>query len=200
MLCEPFNLFDDKERLKVLEDQGKSTESKADMIASATQRTIEQEMEKDPAFYTKFSQMLADVLEALHQKRLKAIEALDKIKDIAIKVATRTDDSVPAELVTKDMARRFFGSIQADVATYTAGKPELASRIAMAIPRRISRLQIRDWRDNDDSIKKMRGAIDDIFFEIAEEEGIEIPLDVQDKMIDQCIEIAIANEDIAKDD
>lgn len=57
-LCEPINLFDAKGRQEVLEDQGKSVEAKADIIASATQRTIEKEMEKDPAFYSKFSKML----------------------------------------------------------------------------------------------------------------------------------------------
>ncbi len=197
-LCEPFNLFDDKERLKVLGDQGKSTEAKADMIASATQRTIEKEMEKDPAFYTRFSKMLADVLEALHQKRLKAIEALEKINDIATKVATRTDEDVPSELVGRDMARRFFGVIKEDVARCTAGNLEAATHIALAIPKRISSLQIRDWRHNDDYINKMRGEIDDVFFDVGEEYGINLPLDVQDKMIDQCIEIAIANDDIPK--
>ncbi len=44
-------------------------------------------MEKDPAFYSKFSKMLEDVLAALYQKRMQAIEALEKIKDIATKVA-----------------------------------------------------------------------------------------------------------------
>ena len=193
-LCEPINLFDAKERQEVLEDQGKSAEAKADMIASATQRTIEKEMEKDPAFYTKFSKMLRDVLEALQQKRMEAIEALEKIKDIATKVATHTDDSIPEELVTRDMARRYYGVIREEVREHNA-QPKAAIRIAMEIHNRIGDHKIRDFRDNPDALNRMRNDIDDVFFEVIEEMGLEIPLDVQDKLIDRCIEITIANED-----
>jgi len=193
-LCDPINLFDAKERQEVLEDQGKSVEAKADMIASATQRVIEKDMEKDPAFYTKFSKMLRDVLEALEQKRIGAVEALENIQDIATKVATHTDDGVPEELVTKDMARRYYGVVREDVAQYNA-KPKAAIRIALEIQKRLGAHKIRDWRDNEDAINKMRGEIDDVFFEIVEEMGIELPLEAQDKLIDKCIEIAIANED-----
>jgi type I restriction enzyme R subunit len=193
-LCEPINLFDAKERQEVLENQGKSAESKADMIASATQRTIEKEMEKDPAFYTKFSKMLRDVLEALQQKRMEAIEALEKIKDIATKVATHTDDSIPDELATRDMARRYYGVIRDEIREHNA-QPKAAIRIAIEIQDRIGDHKIRDFRDNPDALNRMRNEIDDVFFDVIEDMGINIPLEVQDKLIDKCIEITIANED-----
>ena len=59
----------------------------------------------------------------------------------------------------------------------------------------IKPFKIRDWRDNIDVLNCMRGEIDDLFFETASELGFEIPLELQDKLIDECIEIAIANED-----
>jgi len=193
-LCDPINLFDAKERQEALEGSGKSADAKADMIASATQRTIEKEMEKDPAFYAKFSKMLSDVLEALHQKRMEAIEALEKIKDIATKVANRTDDSVPEELVTKDMARRYYGVVRDEVKKYSA-QPKAAIRIALEIQNRIGEHKIRDFRDNPDALNRMKNEIDDVFFEVIEDLNLEIPLEAQDKLIDQCIEITIANED-----
>jgi type I restriction enzyme R subunit len=193
-LCEPINLFDAKERQEVLEDQGKSTEAKADMIASATQKTIEKEMEKDPAFYAKFSKMLNEVLEALHKKRMQAIEALEKIQDIATKVSTHTDDSVPEELKTRDMARRYYGVIRDDVFEYNA-QHKAAIRIALEIQKRLGEHKIRDFRDNPDALNRMRNEIDDVFFEVIDEMDLQIPLEVQDALIDKCIEITIANED-----
>ena len=68
---------------------------KHDMIASATRHVIEQEMGKDPAFYKKFSRLLEEVIEAYHEGRLRALEALEKINDISTKVVTRTDDDIP---------------------------------------------------------------------------------------------------------
>jgi len=193
-LCNPINLFDAKERQQVLDNQNMSNEAKADMIAAATQRTIEKDIDKDPVFYRKFSKLLEEVLDALHAKRIEAIEALRQIKDISTKVTTHTDDGIPPELINKDMARRFYGCVREDVAKYTTGNPTPATRIALAIVDRIGHHKIRDWRENEDALNQMRGEIDDVFFEMIEEFDIEIPLDLQDKLIDRCIEIAIANE------
>jgi len=193
-LCDPINLFDAKERQEALEAEGKSADAKADMIASATRRTIEKEMEKDPAFYQRFSKMLEDVLEALHQKRMEAIEALEKIKDIAEKVASHTDEAIPDELANKDMARRYYGLVREEVKSYDA-QPKAAIRIATEIEKRIGKHKIRDFRDNPDALNRMRNEIDDVFFEVIDEMGLEFPLEAQDKLIDQCIEITIANED-----
>jgi type I restriction enzyme R subunit len=193
-LCDPTVLFDDSARQKLLDDPTSSADAKADRIASATQRIIEKEMEKDPAFYQKFSVMIEDILRQVYQGRMQAIEALPKLEDAHKKVSTHTDDSVPAELAAKDMARRYYGCVREDIATYTTGDPGPATRIALAIVDRIQKYKIRDWVHNDDAIKHMRGEIDDIFFDVMQETGIEFPLEIQDKLIDQCIEIARANE------
>jgi type I restriction enzyme R subunit len=194
-LCEPINLFDAKERRQVLEDSGKSAGAKADTIASATRHVIEHEMAKDPAFYKKFSRLLEEVLEAYHQGRLQALEALEKIKDISTKVVTHTDDAIPYELVGKDMARRYYGCVSEAIAKYGAGSHKYGAEIGLQIVERISPHKIRDWRTNQDAINKMRGEIDDIIFEIVEEHGLELSLDDHDAIIDRCIEVAIANED-----
>ncbi len=194
-LCDPINLFDSAARQKVLEDQGKSTKAKADQIASATRRVIEQEMPKDPVFYRKFSKMIEDVLTALHEKRLEALEALKTIEGIAVKVTTHSDDDTPADLVGNDMARRFFGCVREPLTTYTTGKLDPMAQIALLIAERIKTHKIRDWRENHDALNRMRGEIDDILFEISKTENLEIPIDLHDKLIDDCIHVAIANED-----
>ena len=194
-LCKPINLFDATERKKVLEEQGKSTEAKADLIASATRHAIEQEMAKDPAFYKKFSKLLEDVIAAMHEKRLAALEALNKLKGIATQVATHTDQDVPGNLRGNDMARRYFGCVRERLAQYSTGNDRPSSEIALQVVNRLSRHKIRDWRTNPDAINRMRSEIDDILFEIADKDGIQIPLEEHDAIIDRCIEVAIANED-----
>lgn len=194
-LRDPINLLDAKARQQVLEDDGKSTGAKADMIASATRHAIEQEMAKDPAFYKKFSKLLEDVLEAHYQGRLQALEALEKIKDISTKVVTHTDDDIPSELIGKDMARRYYGCVREATAKYGEGSDKYGTEIALHIVERIFPHKIRDWRTNQDAINKMRGEIDDIIFEVVEEHGLELSLDEHDAIIDRCIEVAIANED-----
>ncbi len=193
-LIEPIDLLNTEQRENVLNKAGESDEAKADLIASATRHSIEQEFEKDPAFYTKFSKMLEDVLLALHEKRLQAAEALKRIKDIAVKVATHTDEDVPNALVGHDMARRYYGTVQEEIGEYTTNKPDVGATIALEVVKRIDKQKVRDWKDNPDALNAMRRAIDDIFFEVATEFKLEFPLDVQDKLIDRCLEVAIANE------
>jgi type I restriction enzyme R subunit len=194
-LCEPINLLDAGQRARVLEDESKSTGAKADMIAAATLHIIEREMAKDPAFYQKFSKHLQGVIAAYHASRLKALETLDKVKDIAVKVATHTDDDIPRELLGRDMARRYYGCICESMPSYGPMDAHPAAQIAMLISERLPRHKIRDWRTNPDAINRMRGEIDDILFDAAEELGIDISLEEQDAIIDRCIEVAIANKD-----
>lgn len=194
-LCDPINLFDPVERQRVLDDGGRSAESKADMIASATRHAIEEEMDKDPAFYRKFSRLLEEVISAMHEKRLAALEALEKLKDISTRVATHTDENVPSELQGNDMARRYYGCVHESVDEYCAGDLTVSAAIALQVVEGIDRYKIRDWRSNQDALNKMRQQIDDILFESAEEHGFEIPMKVHDAIIDRCIEVAIANED-----
>ncbi len=194
-LCDPINLLDSKEREQVLEDRGKSAGAKADTIASATRHVIEHEMVKDPAFYKKLSKLLEEVIEAYHAGRLQALEALERIKDISTKVITHTDDDIPAELVGKDMARRYFGCVREPLAEYSVENDKPKTDIALRIVDRIGKHKIRDWSTNQDAINRMRGEIDDILFEVVEEYGLTIPLEQFDAIIDRCIEVAIANED-----
>jgi type I restriction enzyme R subunit len=195
-LCEPINLLNAAEREQVLADQGKSNESKADTIASAARHTIEREMEKDPVFYTKFSKLIENILDDLHNKRVQAIEALKNLTDIAVKVATHTDDeALPNSLYGQDMARRYFGTVREDLAPYHVKDPDLVAQIALEVDSRIRELKIRDWHRNHDVLNRMRNEIDDVLFEYSSKSGVTLPLDIQDRVIDKCIEIARANAD-----
>jgi type I restriction enzyme R subunit len=194
-LCEPINLLNEGDRLRIIEENGKSPGAKADMIASATRHTIEKEMGKDPAFYKKFSRLLENVIAGYHQGRLNAPEALSQIKEISTKVVTRTDDDIPDGLLGNDMARRYFGQVRERISAYGTYNENAGAEIAIEIVDRIARHKIRDWRTNPDAINRMRGEIDDILFDIEEKRGLELSLDDHDAIIDRCIEVAIANED-----
>jgi type I restriction enzyme, R subunit len=195
-LCEPINLLEASEREQVMADQGKSADAKADTIASATQHTIEREMEKDPVFYSKFSKLIENILDDLHNKRIQAIEALKQLGDIAVKVATHTDDDgLPSSLYEHDMARRFYGTVQEDLAPYNVKDNDLVAKVALEVERRVAELKIRDWHRNHDVLNRMRNEVDDVLFDFASQSNIKLPLDVQDRIIDKVIEIARANAD-----
>lgn len=98
--------------------------------------------------------------------------------------------------VTADaaMARRYYGTVQEEIAEYATESKEPGAYIALEVANRINQNKVRDWKDNHDALNRMRRAIDDLLFETAEKYDVEFPMEVQDKLIDRCIEIAIANE------
>lgn len=138
---------------------------------------------------------MEEVIEAYHKGRLQALEALEKIKDISTKVVTHTDDEIPRELLGNDMARRYYGCIQDPAAEYALKDEKIGTKIALRIVDKIARHKIRDWRTNEDALKKMRGEIDDVLFDLANENVLELSLNDHDAIIERCIEVAIANED-----
>jgi hypothetical protein len=80
-------------------------------------------------------------------------------------------------------------------AEYSKANDSIGAQIALQIPVRIAKHKIRDWRTNQDAINRMRGEIDDILFEIGAKNGVDLPVEEHDAIIDRCIEVAIANED-----
>ena len=98
-------------------------------------------------------------------------------------------------LLAHGLAVGYYGNIREPLTPYFSGREDELAGVAMAIVDQIGALKIRDWRDNNDVLNRMRGEIDDIFYEKAAQMGFDLPLELQDKLIDECIEIAIANED-----
>ena len=92
-------------------------------------------MGKD-AFYSKFSDMLKDVINALHEKRIKDIEALDQVKDISNKVVMNIGDGIPEKLINKNMARRYYGVINAELEKFEVSE-DVVSDIAIEIDEKI---------------------------------------------------------------
>ena len=93
------------------------------------------------------------------------------------------------------MARRYYGCVWEALKSYPQIIPSIGVDISLAIVERIAPYKIRDWRTNQDSLNRIRAEIDDILFGAADQHGLEITLDDQDRIIDQCVEVAIANED-----
>ncbi|MCK4524418.1 type I restriction endonuclease subunit R, partial [candidate division WOR-3 bacterium] len=86
-LVNIFNEFAFNEEVSNLRDDG----SKADAIATRTQKTIQERYEEDPAFYKKFSEILENVIKAYREQRLNDAEYLKKAMEIKNTVINRTD-------------------------------------------------------------------------------------------------------------
>ena len=68
------------------------------MIAHATKRAITERLEKDPAFYEKFSKLIQQAIDDYRAKRMSDLEYLQRVTEIKDAVVSRKGDDLPPAL------------------------------------------------------------------------------------------------------
>ena len=87
----------------------RSKASSADAIAHALKKTITEKMEEDPAFYTKFSKMIQDVIDSFQTGKMSEDEYLSKVKGLEENFKSKKRDDVPAEISENEDAAAYYG-------------------------------------------------------------------------------------------
>src|SRR6185437_3545454 len=133
-----------------------------------TKRTITENMEADPAFYMRFSEMLEVTIRDYRQHRMSEKDYLNSIIDIASKVAGKDRGrDLPSRIKNNDDAAAFFGVLEPALngSDDSQRKDEVAD-IALALIDIVKAHHIVDVWSNDVAKNKMRDAIDDYFFDV----------------------------------
>ena len=170
-----------------------STVSKADTIAHRTKKTIAERMDEDPAFYRKFSELLAQAIAAFRQQRLSDAEYLSKVTEIAEQVKNRTGDDIPPKLLHRDAAKAFYGVLLEIFSSYTGNgfDPwETGADAGLYIDDIVQEHKIVNWVNNIDVQNRMKGAIEDYLFDLKEACGFNLSFEDIDRILDLCLDIA----------
>jgi len=192
------NIFDKGMVHEALEKYGKSAASKADMIAHQMKKVINENMEKDEAFYKKFSEMIEDTIKAFQEGRIDEKEYLEKVLHTRDDFESGYHEGIPESIKDKPEARAFFGALN-DVLK-TSHEPEkilaIGEPLATAgtrIAAIVKALTIRDWKGNLDVQRNMENAIEDFLMEHRKDLGIEITFDEIDEILVKCLKVAKNN-------
>ncbi|MEX1026750.1 MAG: HsdR family type I site-specific deoxyribonuclease [Candidatus Paceibacterota bacterium] len=187
------NIFEKEAFDKELEElDGKSTASKADTIAHRTKRTIHDRMDDDPAFYSKFSKMLEDAIEAFRQKRLSDAEYLAKTSEIADAIRTRRGAGLPDALQDHQVAQAFFGIVREVFTNHdetALDTVSLGAAAALRIDEIIRQHKIVNWTKNMDVQNQMQNAVEDYLHEL-EPVGLDLSFDEIDMILEKCLDVA----------
>ena len=176
----------------VAEDSsGKGIAAYADRIASIAKKTISENMEEDPAFYTKFSVLIQNVIDAYRQKQISDLEYLKQITETKRKLDAREHDEVPENLVNNDNAIAAYGVIHPIVSELKLSDDivkEISSNIAFAFDKILdSNNKVNFWND-EDAINNVKDLMDDYFYDvIRDEKGISIPSNIMDQIIEKVL-------------
>ncbi len=197
VIIDLVNINDPGALRRILQDDQATDASKADRIASATKKTINERMDEDPALYKKFSEMLKEVIDAYRQQRIAEKDYLGRVTEIAKEVAKgRREEGVPESIRGNADAQAFFGVLE-PVTTHHLGEGEEARGGAAHIARDVldvirEHLIVNLW-ENDDAQNAMCNAIDDYFFDtVGPEMGVHLTPDELDAVEQALMSVAKA--------
>ncbi len=197
-LNTPVNIFDDNTFSMVKETQGiyrtQNTAANADHIAHATRRKITENMDKDPAFYEKFSKLIQEAIDDFRQQRILALEYLQKVSDIRDKVENTQRDDVPDEIRNNREACAYFGAIKPCLSKIDLDASQtdaIAIKTTLAIQTAIEKNWKVDFWNDSDAQNAIKNEIDDFFYDVVEDVyGIDLSSGQMDEMISQTMRIA----------
>ena len=192
------NIFD-KEDFQKEVDNVVGTAAKADTIATRTAKYIRENMDSDPAFYKKFSQLIKEAIELYEQGRLSDSEYLEKMMQYKDDVLNHTDSELPAELEHNNVAKAYFGIALESYKRIFPDEPvrEMALATARAFDDIVRQAVIVegsvlvDWQSKTDIIGKMKIRLEDELIDnIKRKYGVALSFDDMDIIIDGCVDVA----------
>jgi type I restriction enzyme R subunit len=198
-LNEPVNIFDDHLFNQVKEEQGvyqkgKTTASRADMIAHATKKAITERMDEDPAFYEKFSRLIQQAIDDYRARRISDLEYLHKVVDIRNSVVDRVHDDVPDTLAGNEDAMAYFGVLKPFFGTHNPDAQfinSVSADTAVAICGILQKHDKVHFWDDDVARNLAINEIDDFFYDdLKTGRGIALSIEEMDEIIAKVMQVA----------
>jgi type I restriction enzyme, R subunit len=197
-LNAPVNIFDEAAFQKVVEQQGAGAErnlgAKADTIAHATKRAINERLEQDPAFYQKFSKLIQQAIDDYRAKRASDLEYLKHVTEIRNAVVSRKGDNLPAVLAKDADAAAVYGLLRPFVLNHLADDEQAqssAAEAAKAVWKIFQRNRKVGYWDDLDAQRRTMNEIDDYLYdEVKGTRGIALSTDEMDEIIEKTMQLA----------
>ena len=197
-LNTPVNIFDEAAFQKVVEEQGAGSEktlgAKADMIAHATKRAINERLEQDPAFYEKFSKLIQQAIDDYRAKRLSDLEYLQRVTEIKDGVVSRKGDDLPPVLNGDADAAAVYGLLRPFVASHLSDAEQTqttAAEAAKAVWDIFRRNRKVGYWDDLDAQRRTMNEIDDYLYdEVKGARGIALSTEEMDEIIEKTMQLA----------
>ena len=204
-LNEPVNIHDQKDFDEAKENMGMykqkreiSTASQADQIAHRMKKYINENLEKDPAFYGKFSKLVKATIDDFRAGRISDSKYLDKAREIQKAVNEKKYEGVPANLVGNGDAIAYYGVLQSLLrerkladALDDESAQSIATEMALAIYKAFQKHEKVDFWNDKDAQNLVMNEIDDCLLnELRDKKGIHLSTNQMDEMIEGVMRVA----------
>ena len=194
-LTAPVNIFDEKAFENAVAEQT-TPASKADMIASLTQRTITERMEEDPVYFEKISALIQKAIADHKAQRLSELEFLNIVQQAREQVVRPRNDDVPAHIRDNANVVAFYHALEKHLGAVTTNGRDVRSDSAEAAQTMLDRIEQRrvvNWTQRDDIQNEMRNDLDDYLFDVVrDQKGYPLTPAAMDEIMDRLLSIARA--------
>lgn len=200
-ITNPVDIMDKKGFEEELNRLG-SPRAKADAIRTRMTKSISMKWDENPAYYKKFSERIEETLQAYKEKRISEKEYFERMN--ALKEDYQKGYSgieYPEIIKNKPNAQAFYGvavdMLKETKSVYTVGKTggsvskEQLAELSIFIDNIVAKNTKVDWHDNVDVHNRIEQEIEDLLFEFAEKNNIELDLDQIDKLLKELKMVAL---------
>ena len=192
-VVEPVNIFD-VERFEAELAKLGTAAAQADTIAHRVKQTLTEMMGRDPAFYSRFSKMIEETIEAYRQGRLSEQGYLKRTREIMEAVRTGRAAGLPEKLGRYRHAPAYYGVLREHLPQAPDGTgvdlAEIGADMAIAVEEIIERNKVRDWTTNLDVQNEMKQQIEDELYLLKERYGMALNGEELDALLERLIEVA----------
>jgi len=179
----------DPDQFNELVEELSSSRGRAEAILYRLKRTAIENMERDPSYYRKFSQMIEETLRSIEEERISDLEALESAQGLQEEVTRGYRQDMPVRLRSLRDAPAYYGVVQETI-TEDLLSQDIQAEIAVEMENIIEGQKIVDWTDNRDVRNQMWGKIEDYLYQVAGDRNVSIDPNQMDEIIGQVIEIA----------
>ena len=176
-----------------------SKAAKADHIASRTIKAINVKINEDPVYYKKLSRLIRDTIEDYHQHRISEADYLNKAREYEDQFHNGRQDNVPENLTGNDTGIAIYNLVNEIFKgnlKRSEGSQNIAALMAEGIDEVIKSIvfengkPIIDWVNKSDIEGRIKIDIDDYLFDLKIQQGIELPFDLIDELVEEGIKVA----------
>ena len=191
-MVEEVNIFD-SEAFAAQVARFETAAGQADTITSHLKRAISEQMERDPAFYQKFSRLIEDTIAAYRQGRIDEAEYLKQAQEMQDDFERGYDDGVPEALRSHRDAPAYYGTLttilEPHLATRETG-PGYLTAAAIQTEDIVDQHKIRDWTNNPDTHRKIKFALDEYLYDVLAEQQVHLSDEELDMLLENLVELA----------
>lgn len=195
-ITNPVDILDKKGFEEEINRLG-SPRARADAIRTRLTKSISIRWDENPAYYKKFSERIEETLQAYKDKRISEKDYFERMRELKDSYQKGFSGIEYPDIIKNNLdAQAFYGVIKEAEGVYSARNAkeindEQIAELSIHIEKIVVKHTKVDWHDNVDVHKRIEQEIEDLLFDFAKANNIDLSFDVIDRILNEIRMVAL---------